>query len=85
MTTPEAPKSELILYQTDDGQTRIACRLEDDTIWLTQALIAELFEIGVGTVNHHLKEIYAEGDLAPEATIRRYRIVRTEGSRTEAP
>jgi hypothetical protein len=53
-----------------------------DTIWLTQALIAELFEIGVGTVNHHLKEIYAEAELAPGATIRRYRMVRTEGNRS---
>jgi len=78
----EAPKSELILYQTEDGRTRIECRFEDETVWLTQALMAQLFDIGVGTVNHHLKEIYAEGELAPEATIRRHRIVRTEGNRT---
>jgi hypothetical protein len=82
VTTDQPPQSELILYQTEDGKTRIACRLEEDTIWLTQALIAELFEIGVGTVNHHLKEIYAEAELAPGATIRRYRMVRTEGNRS---
>jgi hypothetical protein len=43
--------------------------------------MAELFQIGVGTVNHHLKAIFSEGELDPEATIRRYRIVQTEGSR----
>jgi hypothetical protein len=80
-STNDAPKGELILYQTEDGRTRIECRFEDESVWLTQALMAELFDIGVGTVNHHLKEIYAEGELAPEATIRRHRIVRTEGNR----
>lgn len=82
MTDDDAPKSELILYQTEDGRTRIECRFEGETVWLTQALMAELFDIGVGTVNHHLKEIYAENELSPEATIRRHRIVRTEGHRT---
>jgi hypothetical protein len=82
--TDETSKGELILYQTEDGRTRIECRFEGETIWLTQALMAQLFDIGVGTVNHHLKEIYAEGELSPEATIRRHRIVRTEGTRSVA-
>lgn len=81
MTDSEAPKSELILYQTEDGRTRIQCRFEDEMVWLTQKLIAELFQIGVGTVNHHLKAIFSEGELQAEATIRRYRIVQTEGAR----
>lgn len=80
MTSPPTT-SEIILYQTEDGRTRIQCRFEDDSLWLSQALIAELFQIGVGTVNHHLKGIYADGELAPEATIRSYRIVRSEGNR----
>lgn len=75
------PQSEIILYQTEDGRTRIQCRLENETVWLTQALMAELFAIGVNTVNYHLKAIFAEGELRPEATIRYYRIVRLEGSR----
>jgi len=79
-----ASKGDLVLHQTEDGRTRIECRFEGETVWLTQALMAELFDIGVGTVNHHLKEIYAEGELSPEATIRRHRIVRTEGQRTVA-
>lgn len=53
-------------------------------MWLSQALIAELFQITVPTVNEHLKGIYAEGKLKPEATIRKFRIVRTEGSRKVA-
>ena len=83
-TTNDTPKGELILYQTVDGRTRIECRFEGETVWLTQAMLAELFDIGVGTVNHHLKEIFAEGELAPEATIRQYRIVRIEGQRSVA-
>lgn len=79
-----ASKGDLVLHQTEDGRTRIECRFEGETVWLTQALMAELFDIGVGTVNHHLKEIYAEGELSPEATIRRHRIVRTEGQRAVA-
>ena len=75
------PNSSLILYQTEDGLTRIECRFENETVWLTQKLMAELFEIGVNTVNHHLKEIYADGELQEAATIRKYRIVRSEGKR----
>lgn len=74
-------KSEIILYQTEDGHTRIECRFEEETVWLTQALMADLFLVGVNTINHHLKEIYGDGELLPQATIRNYRIVRTEGKR----
>lgn len=84
MTDDPTTTSELILYQTEDGRTRIQCRFEDATVWLTQKLMADLFEIGVGTVNHHLKAIYEERELSPEATIRRHRIVRIEGSREVA-
>ena len=75
------PQSEITLYQTEDGRTRIQCRFENETVWLTQALIAELFQVTVPTVNEHLKGIYAEGELPSEATIRKFRIVRTEGRR----
>jgi hypothetical protein len=81
MSDEHLPQSEIILYQTDDGRTRVQCRFENETVWLTQRLMAELFQIGVGTVNHHLKAIFAEGELVQEATIRRYRIVQTEGGR----
>ena len=78
---PVPPGGEIILYQTEDGQTRIQCRFEDEAIWLTQKLMAELFQVSVPTVNEHLKAIYAEGELSAEATIRNFRIVQTEGTR----
>jgi hypothetical protein len=81
MPDEPSPQSSIILYQTEDGRTRIQCRFEDETVWLTQKLMADLFQIGVGTVNHHLKAIFAEGELPPGATIRRYRIVQNEGVR----
>lgn len=73
---------EMLLYQTEDGQTRIECWLEADTLWLTQALIAQLFQVTVPTVNEHLSGIYDEGELSPAATIRKFRIVRQEGTRS---
>jgi|CXWL01.1.fsa_nt_gi predicted XRE-type DNA-binding protein len=75
------PASELILYQTADGRTRIECRFEDETIWLSQALIAELFQVSVTRVNEHLRGIYEDGEIDGLATIRTFRIVRTEGNR----
>ena len=81
---PGGPSGEILLYQTPDGRTRLECRFQDKTIWLTQALLAELYQIGVSTVNHHLKEIYESGELTPETTVRSYRIVRQEGHRQVA-
>lgn len=78
------PQSSIILYQTEDGRTRIQCRFENDTIWLPQAQLAELFQVTVPTVNEHLKGIYIEGELTAEATIRKFRIVRSEGARQVA-
>ena len=78
---PLPPTGEIILYQTEDGQTRVDCRFADETLWLSQALIAELFQVTVPTVNEHLGNLYEEGELAPEPTIRKFRIVRREGAR----
>lgn len=84
MSDEPFPQSEIILYQTEDGRTRIQCRFENETLWLTQALIAELFEKDVRTINEHLVNIFDEGELRREATIRKFRIVRTEGRRQVA-
>lgn len=75
------PGGEILLYRTEDGRTRIECRFEDNTLWLSQTLMAQLFQVAVPTVNEHLKGIYADGELRPGATIRKFRIVRSEGSR----
>ena len=76
------PTGEIVLYRTNDGSARIECRFANENIWLTQRLLAELFQVGVNTINHHIKEILADAELTPEATIRNYRIVQTEGVRT---
>jgi hypothetical protein len=75
------PTGEVVLYQTEDGRTRVECRFVDETLWLSQALIAALFQVTVATVNEHLKNIIAEGEVRPGPTIRKFRIVRREGSR----
>lgn len=75
------PPPSLILYQTEDRQTRVQCRFEQDTIWLTQARMADLFQTSVPNINLHLKAIYAEAELDAGATIKSHLTVRSEGSR----
>ena len=75
------PNSDLILYQTEDGRTRIQCRFDAETLWLTQVQIAELFQTSVPNINLHLKAIYSEAEQTEAATIKSYLIVRTEGAR----
>ena len=77
----ETPPSEMILYQTEDGRTRVQCRFENESIWLTQIQLAELFQMTVPNISQHLKSIYGEGELAEEATVKSYLMVRTEGTR----
>jgi hypothetical protein len=78
---PVPPMGEIVLYQTEDGHTRLECRFADETLWLSQALMAELFQKDVRTINEHLQNIYDEGEIDPGATIRKFRIVRREGTR----
>lgn len=72
---------DFILYQTEDGHTRIEVRMAEETVWLSQRLIADLFQVSVKTANEHLVNIYEEAELDPSATIRKFRIVQTEGHR----
>lgn len=81
MNNAPLPQSEFILYQTEDGRTRIECRFENETLWLTQAQIAELFQTTPQNVTLHLKAIFAEGELAEAATCKDYLQVRLEGTR----
>jgi len=82
--TNEPIEGELILYQTDEGLVRIEVRYEDETFWLSQKRMAELFGVDVRTVNEHLQNIYASGELIQDPTIRKIRIVQREGSRDVA-
>jgi len=75
------PQSSLILYQTEDGRTRIECRFEDETVWLTQAQMAGLFQTTPQKVTLHLKSICAEAELPEAATCKEYLQVRPEGGR----
>jgi hypothetical protein len=74
-------KGEIILFQANDGNTRVQVRFEEKSVWLSQKNLAELYQVSVKTVNEHIVNIYDEGELAPEATIRKFRIVQTEGKR----
>lgn len=73
---------EFILYASDDGELKIDVRLLDETTWLTQKQLAELFQKDVRTINEHIKNIYEENELDEILTIRNFRIVQQEGSRT---
>ena len=72
---------EIVLYQTGDQRTRIEVRLQDETVWLTQAQMAELFQTTPQNVTLHLKAIFAEGELEEAATCKDYLQVRVEGAR----
>ncbi len=73
--------SQIVLYRTEDGQTRVECRFENDTIWLTQASIGDLFQVTPQNVTLHLKAIFEEGELIEAATCKDYLQVRREGGR----
>ncbi|HIH88619.1 TPA: virulence RhuM family protein, partial [Candidatus Bathyarchaeota archaeon] len=73
------PDGQLLMYQ--DGALRVQVRIDGKTVWLTQRLMAELYQVTVANINQHLKTIYAEGELSPEATIKQFLIVQTEGGR----
>lgn len=75
------PAGELILYQMEDGRTRIECRFDRGSIWLTQALLAELYQTSIQNINLHILNILRDGEVGPGATIKDYLIVRQEKGR----
>jgi hypothetical protein len=72
---------EIVIYQSEDGLTHIDVKLEDETIWLTQQQMAELFQTSRTNVVEHIGNIYSEGELDQKSTCREFRQVRKEGSR----
>ena len=70
---------EIIIYETEDGESRIECRLVDKTIWMSQKLMAELFNRTVPTINEHLKSIFADEELREDSVIRNFRITAADG------
>jgi hypothetical protein len=73
------PKSELILYQTEDNRTRIEVRLENETVWLTQAQLAELFQTTIPNVSMHIRNILAEGELQAGSVVKEFLTTAADG------
>jgi hypothetical protein len=80
MTSPQ----QFLMYQSEDGSTRIDVLLEAETLWLSQKQLADLFGKAKGTISEHIKHIFEDGEWAPEATVRLFRTVQTEGEREVA-
>ena len=76
--------AEFLIFIGQSGEQSIEARYENETIWLSQKLIAQLFDVDVRTINEHMKNIYEQGEVSPEATIRKFRIVQIEGKREVA-
>ena len=81
MADKEQTKSQMVIYQAEDGTIKIDVRFQDETVWLTQQLLSELFQTSVPNINMHIKNIYKDGELIPEATIKKFLTVQTEGNR----
>ncbi|SIO29712.1 virulence RhuM family protein [Fibrobacter sp. UWB11] len=77
----ENKTGEIVIYQTDDGQTKIDVRFEDETVWLTQAQLVDLYQSSKANISEHIKHIFEEGELDEGATVRKFRTVQIEGSR----
>ena len=72
-------KSEFLLYQTEDGRTRIDVRLEDETVWLSQSQMCELFDKDKRTISEHIRNIFKEGELREESVVRKFRTTAADG------
>jgi hypothetical protein len=72
---------QFLIYQSEDGTTRIDVMLEAETLWLNQKQLAELFGKAMGTISEHIKHIFEDGELTPAATVRLFRTVQSEGAR----
>ena len=74
-------KGEILIYSSDDGVTKIDVRLEDETVWLTQQQLADLYHTSKSNVSEHITNIFKEGELDEAATVRKFRTVQIEGGR----
>jgi len=78
---PDPGKGQFLVYETEDGQVKIDVRLENETVWLTQKLMADLFQTTKQNISLHIQSVFEEDELAPEATVKKYLTVRREGKR----
>ena len=77
----ENQKGEILFYQREDGSAQIDVRLEEDTVWLTQQLMAELFNTSKQNISLHIQNIFEEGELIPDSTVKKFLTVQKEGTR----
>ncbi|EGR1086871.1 RhuM family protein [Vibrio cholerae] len=78
---PQAPHGEFVLFTSGDGKTRVECRFESDTLWLSQAAMAELYQVSSQAITQHIKAVYSEGELEQNSTCKDYLQVQLEGGR----
>ncbi|MBD5480584.1 MAG: cell filamentation protein Fic [Lachnospiraceae bacterium] len=72
-------QSEIIIYQTEDGNTKIDVKFEDETVWLTQAQLCELYQTGKSNISEHIKHIFEEGELDEDSVVRKFRTTGADG------
>ncbi|MEK6857714.1 MAG: RhuM family protein, partial [Nanoarchaeota archaeon] len=78
---PKEEVTNFLIYSSPDGNVKVEAFLHQETVWLTQKRMAELFGVEINTINYHLKEIFKSGELNESSTIRKFRIVQKEGAR----
>ena len=78
---PEKPNSQFLIYQAENGETKLEVRLEDETVWLTQNMVAKLYQTTKQNISLHIQNVYKESELESEATVKKYLTVRQEGDR----
>ena len=72
---------EILIYQTDDGQTNIEVKIEDDTVWLTQQQLTELYQCSKSNISEHIKHIFEEGELDKDSVVRKFRTTAADGKK----
>jgi len=80
--TPRTPDSQFLLYQTEDGQTRVEVRFNGETVWLSLNQMAELFQRDKSVISKHIRNAYDEGELSEDSTVAKFATVQIEGTRT---
>ncbi|MDD5298638.1 MAG: hypothetical protein PHU46_17185 [Rhodocyclaceae bacterium] len=82
ISEPSGPgKGQFLVYEAEDGRVKIDVRLDEETVWLPQAQLGELFQTSQQNISLHIQHVYEEGELAPESTHKKYLLVRAEGGR----
>ena len=76
---PDENRGDIVIYQTEDGGTKIDVRFVDETVWLTQAQLCELYQSGKSNVSEHIKHIFEEGELEENSVIRKFRTTASDG------